>query len=58
VAPEPDVDGAKNITALYLPPYSPELNLAVRLWAYLRSHYLNNRLFDDYQHLLQGGATA
>lgn len=48
----------ENITVLYLPPYSPELNPVERLWAYLRSHYLANRVFDDYQHLLDAGAEA
>ena len=48
----------ENITILYLPPYSPELNPVERLWAYLRSHYLANRVFDDYQHLLDAGADA
>lgn len=46
------------ITILYLPPYSPELNPVERLWAYLRSHYLHNRAFDEYQHLLDAGAQA
>ena len=48
----------ENITILYLPPYSPELNPVERLWAYLRSHYLANRVYDDYQHLLDAGAQA
>lgn len=47
-----------NITVLYLPPYSPELNPVERLWAYLRSHYMSNRVFDGYQHLLDGGSQA
>lgn len=47
-----------NITVLYLPPYSPELNPVERLWAYLRSHFLSNRVFDDYRHLLDAGAEA
>ncbi|MBS0195770.1 MAG: IS630 family transposase [Planctomycetes bacterium] len=47
-----------NITILYLPPYSPELNLMERLWGYLRSHLLSNRAFDDYQDLLDAGARA
>lgn len=37
-----------NIWILLLPTYSPELNPVERLWAYLRSHYLANRVFDDY----------
>lgn len=48
----------ENITILFMPPYSPELNPVERLWAYLRSHYLANRTFDDYQHLLDAGAKA
>jgi transposase len=46
------------VTILHLPPYSPELNPVERLWAYLRSHYLANRAYDDYQHLLDAGAQA
>lgn len=40
-----------NITLLPLPPYSPELNPIERIWAYLRSHYLSNRVFRDYEEL-------
>ena len=47
-----------NITILLLPPYSPELNPAERVWAYLRSHYLANRAYRDYDHLLEAGSTA
>jgi transposase len=48
----------ENIHVLFLPPYSPELNPVERLWAYLRQHYLSNRVFDGYQHLLDAGAEA
>ena len=47
-----------NVTILYLPPYSRELNPVERLWAYLRSHYLANRTYEDYRHLLDAGAEA
>lgn len=47
-----------NITILYLPPYSPELNPVERVWAYLRSHYLANRAYDDYNHILAATADA
>jgi hypothetical protein len=47
-----------NITVLYLPPYSPELNPVERLWAYLRSHHLSNRAYDGYDHLLDATAKA
>jgi len=41
-----------NITLLHLPPYSPELNPVERVWGYLRSHYLSNRVFRDYDDLM------
>ena len=43
----------ENLTLLYLPPYSPELNPIERLWAFLKSHYLSNRVYEDYNHLFQ-----
>jgi transposase len=43
----------KNITLLHLPPYSPELNPVERVWAYLRSHYLSNRVFKSYEELFE-----
>ena len=42
-----------NITLLPLPPYSPELNPTERLWAYLKSHYLSNRIYKNYTHLFE-----
>jgi transposase len=42
-----------NITLMPLPAYWPELNPVERLSAWLRSHYLSNRVYTDYQHLLQ-----
>lgn len=47
-----------NIVVLYLPAYSPELNPVENLWQYLRSHYLSNRAYDDYDHLLAAGTAA
>ena len=52
------LDLPDTITVLFLPPYSPELNPVERLWSYLRSHYLSNRAYDGYQHLLDAGAQA
>ena len=48
----------KNITLLPLPPYSPELNPAENLWAWLRSHQLSNRVFKDYDDLLHATDSA
>ena len=47
-----------NMTLLYLPPYSPELNPVERLWAYLRSHYRSNRVYQDYDALLDASGQA
>ena len=35
----------KNIELMFLPPYSPELNPIERLWNYLKTNFLNNKLF-------------
>jgi transposase len=47
-----------NLTLLHLPPYSPELNPAERLWAFLRSHYLSNRIYKDYDELFDAARDA
>jgi len=47
-----------NITLLYLPPYSPELNPVERLWTFLKSHYLSNRAYEDYNHLFHSCSQA
>jgi len=47
-----------NITLFHLPPYSPELNAAERVWAYLRQHYLSNRIFRDYDELFDQTISA
>lgn len=48
----------EGITVLLLPPYSPELNPIENLWHYLRSHYLSNRSYEDYDALLAAGTEA
>lgn len=41
----------KNITLYPLPPYSPELNPIERVWHWMRSHYLSNRVYADHDEL-------
>lgn len=36
----------ENIKIVYLPPYSPELNPVERLWLYIKSKLLNNKLYE------------
>jgi len=47
-----------NVTLLHLPPYSPELNPTERVWAYMRSHYLSNRAYKDYDELFDHCAAS
>ncbi len=53
-----DLKVPRNITLLHLPSYSPELNPIERIWAYLRSHYLSNRIYTDYDHLFDETSAA
>jgi transposase len=48
----------ENVTPMFLPPYSPELNSAENLWQWLRSHQLSNRVFEDYPGLLRAADDA
>ena len=48
-----DLKIPSNITLLHLPPYSPELNGVERIWGYLRSHHLSNRIFKDYDQIFE-----
>lgn len=34
-----------NMTVIFLPPYSPELNPVEQVWDYLRSNYFSNRCY-------------
>jgi len=47
-----------NIAVLFLPPKSPEINPVERLWHYMRSHYLSNRAYDDYDHIREAAGRA
>lgn len=47
-----------NIVLMYLPPYSPELNPVERIWHFLRSHFLSNRIFADVDAVIAAGVDA
>jgi len=47
-----------NITPHHLPPYTPELNPAETIWAWIKSHHLSNQIFQDYNALLDAGQRA
>jgi hypothetical protein len=43
-----DLAAPTNLTPLFLPPYSPELNAIERVWLYLRERFLSHRLWPSY----------
>ena len=47
-----------NITLLFLPPRSPELNPTENIWQYLRQNQLSNRVFDTYEDILNAACQA
>ncbi len=47
-----------NITLVFLPPRSPELNPAENIWQYLRQNHLSNRVFDTYDDILEAACRA
>lgn len=47
-----------NITLLPLPPYSPELNPIENVWQYLRQNFLSNRVFEDYDAIVDACCKA
>ena len=47
-----------NITLLYLPPCSPELNPVENVWAYLRGNKLSNRVFNTYEAIVDACCDA
>jgi transposase len=42
------LDIPSNLTLVWLPPYSPQLNPVERVWLYLRERHLSHRLLDTY----------
>jgi transposase len=48
----------EGITVLLLPPYSPELNPTENLWHYLRAHHLSNRIYQNYDELMDAASDA
>ena len=47
-----------NLTPLFLPPYSPELNAIERVWLYLRERFLSHRLWPSYDAILDACCAA
>ena len=47
-----------NVSLIGLLPYSPELNPVENLWHYLRSHHWSNRVYADYDALLEAATES
>lgn len=47
-----------NITPIFLPSYSPELNPVENIWQYLRSNWLSNRVFETYEDIIAAACDA
>jgi hypothetical protein len=48
----------ENLTIILLPSRSPELNPVENIWQYLRQNWLSNRVFEDYDAILEAGCEA
>ena len=48
----------KNLTLIFLPSRSPELNPVENLWQYLRANWLSNSVFDDYDAIIDAACNA
>ena len=47
------LDCPPRLSLLHLPPVSPELNPVEQVWAWLRQHHWANRIFKNYEAILQ-----
>ena len=48
----PKLKGPENITLMFLPPRSPELNPVENVWQFMRDNWLSNRVFRDYDDIV------
>ncbi len=52
------LDMPANITPILLPSRSPELNPVENIWQYLRANWLSNRVFEDYDAIIDASCEA
>lgn len=53
-----DLNVPKNITLIWLPSRSPELNPVENIWQYLRDNWLSNTVFDTYEAIIDAACEA
>jgi DDE superfamily endonuclease len=54
----PKLQVPAHISLLHLPPASPELNPTENVWQYLRQTYLSNRVFRDYDDVVDASSSV
>ena len=47
-----------NVSPMFIPSACPELNAAENIWQYLRQTWLSNRVFDDYNAVVDAACSA
>lgn len=48
----------KNITPIFLPSHSPELNPVENIWQYIRAKWLSNRVFENFDAIIDAACDA
>lgn len=48
----------RNITLIFLPSRSPELNPVENIWQYMRQNWLSNRVFESYDAIVDAASRA
>jgi putative transposase len=48
----------QNITPIFLPSRSPELNPVENIWQYIRANWLSNRVFDNFDAIIDAACDA
>ncbi len=52
------LDIPKNMTLIFLPSRSPELNPVENVWQYLRANWFSNRVFETYDDIIDAACEA
>jgi transposase len=52
------LDIPKNMTMIFLPSRSPELNPVENIWQYLRANWLSNTVFETYDDIIDAACEA
>ena len=53
-----NLDPPANITPIFLPSRAPELNPVENVWQHLRANWLSNRVFENYDAIIDAACEA